>query len=493
MRTLLLSGALLLASCGPPSAQPDAGATQAALVPVNMNGHDKVDLLFLIDNSNSMESMQTILQDSFYEFFQPFEDLQKKQMFVDFHIGVVTSDYGSGATGAPGCDQSPGGQQGILQAVGVKAARDCKAPVGARFIQYGTRPGAPNNLPPGQDLADTFTCMASNGANGCGFEHQLESVRAALLNTSENAGFLRPDAALAVAFLTNEDDASAPPDTDVFDKRETMKYGYEDSYSRQTRFAVICCPPGKASCTDAELTFPPYDNSQGPLAGCRPAPNPPGQQYEVKRYIDFFTLPAAKGGIKADPNDVILYAIDAPESPFQVIFSNPGTPAGQAYAECPALNESANPPCVPVLQHSCHNPTRPELFGDPAVRLNTVVRAAPTHRIWSICEEDYSVAIRQLALMVASQLGTGCLTDAIFTAARPDDIDCKVSDVKEDPDRETVTDLLRCTGNNVPCWRVENKDVCSGISQQGIGLTIDRGGMPMAADTHVRAGCTARR
>lgn len=186
----------------------------------------------------------------------PFNDLAKKGQFLDFHIGAVTSDYGAGSTGAPGCDVSPGGQRGLLQSLGVKADSSCKPPIGAPFIKYSNAQAGLNNLPMGQDLAATFTCMASVGAQGCGFEHQLESVYAALHNQTENAGFLRPDAALAVAFLTNEDDASAPPDTDVFDKNKTDQYGYWDSYSRQTRFAVMC-DYGMPSM----LQFPPYDDS----------------------------------------------------------------------------------------------------------------------------------------------------------------------------------------------------------------------------------------
>src|SRR5205085_11472488 len=106
----------------------------------------------------------------------------------------------------------------------------------------------------------TFTCMASVGAGGCGFEHQLEAVYAALHNNlPENAGFLRDDAVLVVVFLTNEDDASAPPDTDVFDKNLVALYGPEDSYHRQTRFAVMCGDPPAS---------PPDGDSGGPLAGC---------------------------------------------------------------------------------------------------------------------------------------------------------------------------------------------------------------------------------
>src|SRR5207302_1952043 len=82
----------------------------------------------------------------------PFQTLAQNGTFADLHVGVVTSDYGAGATGAPGCSPSPGGQQGRMQARGAKAATNCKTPVGANYVSYKfAANGAPgqNNLPIG--------------------------------------------------------------------------------------------------------------------------------------------------------------------------------------------------------------------------------------------------------------------------------------------------------------------------------------------------------
>ena len=66
-----------------------------------------------------------------------------------------------------------------------------------------------------------FSCLATVGTSGCGFEHQLASAAVSLgfrgTTPAANVGFLRPDAFLAIAFITNEDDCSAPPDTPIFD------------------------------------------------------------------------------------------------------------------------------------------------------------------------------------------------------------------------------------------------------------------------------------
>ncbi len=286
------------------------------------------------------------LKTRFSQFFKIFQDLADRGTFVDLHVGVVTSDYGAGATGAPGCQRSPGGDRGRLQPIGVAAAPACMPPIGANYVAYDfANGGAGNNLPSGQDLVTTFTCMASVGDHGCGFEHTLEAAYAALHNNlPENAGFLRDDALLTVVFLTNEDDASAPPDTDLYDKT-LPQYGYLDSY-RATRFGVLC--------GDGPGGLPPYGDSGGQLPGCRAAPDPPGKLYDVQRYIDFFNLPALKGGVKANPIDVVLVAIDAPSAPFEVVLSNPGTPGGDPYPPCGPLDENSNPPCVPC----CSTPAR---------------------------------------------------------------------------------------------------------------------------------------
>jgi hypothetical protein len=507
IRTIDLGGPVVGTGndAGSPNPGNDAGSPNPGPQPVTIplappapNGmlNAKVDVLFMVDNSNSMNAMQSELQKRFPQFLQVFSDLAAAGVLTDLQIGVVTSDYGAGATGAPGCQPSPGGQRGMLQAIGAAAQAGCLKPVGANFIQYAFAAGGAqgaNNLPPGQSLADTFTCMASVGSNGCGFEHQLESVYAALHNgLPENQGFIRNDALLVIVFVTNEDDSSAPPTTDMFETSLAAIYGFEDSY-RQTRFGVECCPPGMASCAANQLQLTPYADSMGPLTQCQPAPNPngigPGKEYDVSRYIDFFTLPAAQGGIKDDPNRVVLVALDAPDNPVQIILSNPGTAGGQAYIECPQLDEASNPPCVPVLQHSCQNPAEPVFFGDPAVRLNTVVNAAPNHLLASICESDYSVPLQNVASAVASHIGIGCLPYALGGAAAPD---CTVEMRTENVDgTTTVVQVPACAaGGSRPCWQAATNaaGACSGSSPDNLQLTVVFGA-PAPPNTSITATC----
>jgi hypothetical protein len=502
--------AISLSCVSPPLSSPPPGTMQETRVRIVENAKNKVDVLFMVDNSNSMEAMAQELRNRFGQFFQVFQDLADPSKtggnptYADLNIGVVTSDYGAGATGAPGCTSSPGGDFGRLQAIGKFAPQTCQKPLqdkntggGTNYIHYNFDPKADpttaSNLPPGQNLIQTFTCMATVGSQGCGFEHQLESVYAALHNNlPDNTGFLRPDALLTVVFVTNEDDSSSPPDTDIFDKNKVAMYGYESSY-RQTRFGVDCCPAGMRSCSEAQKVPTPYADSTGPLAGCEAAPNPdgsgPGREYDISRFITFFTKPASAGGIKVNPSDVILVGIDAPGDPVQVILSNPGTAGGQPYQQCGTLNETSNPPCVPVLQHSCQNSANPVFFGDPAVRLNTVINAAHSHSISSICDADYTGALQGLAKLIAINLGKGCISSSLPDPNHPD---CVVEDVTTNADGTTTrTQIPNCANANgaFPCWRIETKAECSLQSPQSLGITIDRNGGQVPPNTEAQVAC----
>ena len=129
------------------------------------------------------------------------------------HIGVVSSDLGAG--------RSSTRRRGA-------AARRRRRPLPERCRARWAEPAAPYPKPEpvphrhigskhnyAGDIADAFSCIAALGTGGCGFEHQLASVRHALGGDAdgvppENQGFLRDDALLAIVLITDEDDCSAP-------------------------------------------------------------------------------------------------------------------------------------------------------------------------------------------------------------------------------------------------------------------------------------------
>jgi hypothetical protein len=466
-----------------------------AAVTLSQNATHKIDILFMVDNSPSMTAMQAQLQTQFAQFLQPFVDLAGVGFYADLHIGVVTSDYGAGDTAGGGCQPSPGGQKGLLQTTAAAGQTNvgCAAPVGSPYIsyQFGAA-GDQSNLPgttSAAQLASTFTCMASVGASGCGFEHQLESVYAALHNQVENAGFLRADADLAVVFFTNEDDGSAPPNVLFYESAaDVNQFGAYDTY-RQTRFGVACVQGGM-------LALSPEAASGAPLLGCEAAPDTlalilPGE-YDVARYIDQFTKPPASGGLKNDPSTITLVAIDAPETPFETVTVETGTGLGVQPNPSYVLCSSVGPSCVVRVNHSCQNNVQQAFFGDPSVRLNSVVRASAFGQVFSICGEDvnaapdYSHALSATGNLLRSRLLADCMPTKLANPTAPE---CNV--VASSPNGtggSTQTPLPRCDQGAAPCWTAVSEPTCAGVSPDGVAIELTPGA-GFAAGTTVSAQC----
>jgi hypothetical protein len=209
MRHLLAATLLVLAGCPSrdvSSVDPLQDRQEAVDYPVEINR--AVDILFVVDDSNSMMEEQASLLANFPVFISVLETVEGG--LPDVHIGVVSTDVGAGPFAIAGCSGT--GDGGALR-VGDAACR----PVGASYIS-DVSDGAGGRITnyPGT-LAEAFSCNAALGISGCGFEQQLESMRRALNGSNGgNAGFLRDDAYLAVIFITDEDDCSTR-DTQMFD------------------------------------------------------------------------------------------------------------------------------------------------------------------------------------------------------------------------------------------------------------------------------------
>src|SRR5690348_8399057 len=95
---------LVCAAClAPPVARLTPKVTQETAIRVQAE-HNQVDILFLVDNSPSMEAMQGELKQKLSRFFGVFDDLATKGIYADLNIGVVTSDYGAGTQNHRGTD-----------------------------------------------------------------------------------------------------------------------------------------------------------------------------------------------------------------------------------------------------------------------------------------------------------------------------------------------------------------------------------------------------
>jgi hypothetical protein len=148
---------------------------------------DKVDMLFVVDNSGSMREEQFALRAQFEHMTQALTtgdaDSDGDQDFppaTDLHLAVVSSDLGLiGITGIPNCDGL--GDDGVMQSRGDTTLSGCAAafPPFIAFIEGGSEAAA---------VANDFGCIASLGTEGCGFEQQLEAGLKALWPAQDRGG-----------------------------------------------------------------------------------------------------------------------------------------------------------------------------------------------------------------------------------------------------------------------------------------------------------------
>jgi len=184
-----------------------------------------VDILVVMDNSQSMAAEQALMGDAFPKIIESLltgRDLatgeQVHAPVYDLHIGVVSTDMGVGGYAVTTCENDPLlGDDGFLQHA--PRGPDCD-PAYPDYLSYEIGPRADPDIAQVQKLAGDFGCIALLGTSGCGFEQQLEAACKALIDHSvpggANAGFLRDDSIILIRFVTDEEDCSAA-DVTIFD------------------------------------------------------------------------------------------------------------------------------------------------------------------------------------------------------------------------------------------------------------------------------------
>ncbi|MCB9598386.1 MAG: hypothetical protein H6719_37075 [Sandaracinaceae bacterium] len=209
----------------------------------------QLDLLFVVDNSNDMvEEQSSFLAELPYVFnilgsgdFDQ-DGTADFPAFTDVHVGVVTTDMGTGSYTVPTCALSDFGDDGVLQTVGNTSIGGCVATYPS-FLDFV--PGVRTS----SDFAVDVACVASVGSSGCGFEQPLEAGLKAVSpggptgwtavgyeppsffqatpgrGDGSNAGFVRDGSVLAIVTLTTEEDCSIADPT-VFDN--TSRFGATD-------------------------------------------------------------------------------------------------------------------------------------------------------------------------------------------------------------------------------------------------------------------------
>jgi hypothetical protein len=182
-----------------------------------------VDILVIVDNSKSMKEEQENLAAEFPNLIQsllnpPDHDGDTVPDHVpvkDLHIGVVSTDMGTGGYTVETCADPTDGDDGVLQHDPNPLVSGCEASY-PTFLSYESEEPDPGAI---GYMATGFGCIATLGTDGCGFEQQLKAANRAVEHTAAggpNAGFLRPDSILTILFVTDEEDCSVA-DPAIFD------------------------------------------------------------------------------------------------------------------------------------------------------------------------------------------------------------------------------------------------------------------------------------
>jgi hypothetical protein len=447
---------------------PNQQKEEKKLIPVGSNRN--IDILFVIDNSGSMGQEQASLGQNFPMFMSVLRNITGG--LPNVHIGVVSSNVGVGGYNIPGCTGN--GDNGALQAVGRPLDPNqpnvlcTDIPTGKPFIEDVTDSvsGTHTTNYPMDKLEDTFTCIATLGTKGCGFEQHLESMKRGLDGTNAgNAAFLRKDAYLAIIIIADEDDCSAV-NSAVFDPNDTSltgTLGPLESF-RCTEFGITC-DQGNLTRAAADYT------------GCVPRTDSPYIR-NPQDYVNFVK------GLKDDPNLIIVSGIIGNPEPVRVSIVD-----GK-----------------PKLSASCSSTANGT--ADPAVRLKYFLDQFPGSTFTSICNNDLSAALTKIAEALARIIGNPCLegdiSDQDLNPNAPGlQIECSVADVRyPGTEQESSKTIRRCemqddttpvAGQAHPCWYAKKDASCNMASTpSGLQLLVERDtGADPPTGTYVQASCVS--
>ena len=178
-----------------------------------LNLVEKVDLLFVIDNSGSMREEQDRLASEIPKIVRALlsgdvnrDGISDINPIKDIHAGVVSTDLGS-PIGESGFVCEEGGDHGVLKRPGGR---------GPRYVSYLEGDDQ-------EKFVNEVVRYAAIGFEGCPIERPLGALAQATATSDkrffdngtggkankENAGFLRDDALLTVVMISDEEDCSS--------------------------------------------------------------------------------------------------------------------------------------------------------------------------------------------------------------------------------------------------------------------------------------------
>jgi hypothetical protein len=407
--------------------------------------NDKVDVLFVIDNSGSMANKQANLGTNFKNFVAALRDASGAP--YDYRIAVASTDVGVGGVQVDPsqfqlCNNpnkpSPVDQdKGVLQTTihsdkvdwdqsnaGIFACGDPTQgiPTGDQALcdqltaqrmwlttncngkaLTADKPYLENNKTlntSDDDVGNAFRCIGSLGVNGCFIEQQLEGGRAALDNN--RAVFIRPEAYLAVVILSDETECSL------------QNFGLVDpnatGFKSQTDVGFRCYLDAYNCSGDSTFTG---TGQQGEnVTFTRYTACAENDQWLVpfSTYLDFFTNNIK--GMGATDKIIIAGITGDPDYTNAPSIAN-GGPGAQA-ANIVFVWESHDAGLAGTVDYQSASCGSTVGSGCPNLRVKQLLDAFPDPMTGkgtfvSICQDNYGPALQQLGQRISNKLATICI------------------------------------------------------------------------------------
>jgi hypothetical protein len=464
----------------------------------------QIDLLFMIDDSSSMETAQANLKANMGNFMDVLKNLMGG--LPDLHVAVVTSDMGAGdGSSIMGC--STNGDNGVFRymASGGCAATGFTDPNATFLIDSGGN--NPTTNFGSQDITAVFQCITTVGASGCGFEHQLASVARALgadgaQPPPENAGFLRPDAYLGIVLLTNEDDCSGPPNDPLFEPTSSQlmsMYGPTANF-QCNEWGHLCSLNGGPAMQPSR--YAPNNLPTDTVTYTHPMAGTPGAVDAASNCQSFENSPVltpvgsiADGikGLKGDPANQILVAA--------LTGLNEG-PSSSGYTVTWATAPTPDTGPWPKIAHSCGSENSSTSFADPAPRVEQFVNQFGANGLLdTFCQANYGTSLTTIATKLSQLIGPKCIVGQVATKPNTMDPDCTVTELApnmNDPLHPIPTVIPYCdnpntpaNSTNTPCWALTVPMNTGGGNQcNGKVVDIENGGTMPPNNTKSDVNCS---
>lgn len=416
-----------------------------------------VDVLLVIDDSASMGDTQHLLARGLARFGETYDDSARGP--IDYRIAVTTTsvtnswcddDLQDGAFVDSSCrtrgddlhvgatHESPAAD---MRELCLDACGFAELPIEPTSLGLGDTPrrrpwiehiGLQRNFPDDVPAAAVLPCMGLVGVSGCTYEAPLEAAYLALARARDPSdaayGFLRPDAALFILFITDEVDCSVPLE----------HAGIFDPAGSRELWAPGATEPTSAICWNAAMSC---DRSVVPYA-CAEADE--GPLHPLARYTELLAAieldkQHASG---TDAQRVFVHVLGGtPENVYELedMRFGPGMDADRemAFGIAPGcMLDDADPATLDPLAHP---PGRLRQIAD------LYAEDVPLH---SLCSSEYATALACVpgVLDLTPACVVGCAADV--DASTPElEVDCAMIEHAADGTTRTIPD---CEGEVPP-------------------------------------------